>query len=345
MLPRRKKQNNNIKKLNQILIILTLLFLSIIVIYNRKIKISVGSNLDKKFIIESGQGLSNIADDLKEEGLIKSKFFFKVYAKVNGQQASFRSGSFDLNTDMNIKEITEELTKKNYLKPEEKLTFIEGWTLKDYSDLLSKSNLSGTEDFLKLVERDYSRDFSFLKDKPKNKNLEGYLFPDTYRFFTDVSGEEVVLKMLSNFDNKLTPKMREDISSQEKTIFEIITMASVIEKEVRSEKDMKIVSGIFWDRIKNGQALESCATLAYILGVNKPQYSYEDTRIESPYNTYINRGLPAGPIANPGIKAIEAAVYPEYTGYNYFLTASETGETIFSRTYEEHLINKNKYIK
>jgi len=345
MLPRRKKQNNNIKKLNQILIILTLLFLSIIVIYNRKIKISVGSNLDKKFIIESGQGLSNIADDLKEEGLIKSKFFFKVYAKVNGQQASFRSGSFDLNTDMNIKEITEELTKKNYLKPEEKLTFIEGWTLKDYSDLLSKSNLSGTEDFLKLVERDYSRDFSFLKDKPKNKNLEGYLFPDTYRFFTDVSGEEVVLKMLSNFDNKLTPKMREDISSQGKTIFEIITMASVIEKEVRSEKDMKIVSGIFWDRIKNSQALESCATLAYILGVNKPQYSYEDTRIESPYNTYINRGLPAGPIANPGIKAIEAAIYPEYTGYNYFLTASETGETIFSRTYEEHLINKNKYIK
>ncbi len=345
MLPRRKKQNNNIKKLNQILIILALLFLSIIVIYNRKIKISVGSNLDKKFIIESGQGLSNIADDLKEEGLIKSKFFFKVYAKVNGQQASFRSGSFDLNTDMNIKEITEELTKKNYLKPEEKLTFIEGWTLKDYSDLLSKSNLSGTEDFLKLVERDYSRDFSFLKDKPKNKNLEGYLFPDTYRFFTDVSGEEVVLKMLSNFDNKLTPKMREDISSQGKTIFEIITMASVIEKEVRSEKDMKIVSGIFWDRIKNSQALESCATLAYILGVNKPQYSYEDTRIESPYNTYINRGLPAGPIANPGIKAIEAAIYPEYTGYNYFLTASETGETIFSRTYEEHLINKNKYIK
>jgi UPF0755 protein len=198
---------------------------------------------------------------------------------------------------------------------------------------------------LELVEEDYSKDFSFLKDKPKNKNLEGYLFPDTYRFFTDVSGEEVILKMLSNFDNKLAPKMREDISSQGKTIFEIITMASVIEKEVRSEKDMKIVSGIFWDRIKNGQALESCATLAYILGVNKPQYSYEDTRIKSPYNTYINRGLPAGPIANPGIKAIEAAIYPEYTGYNYFLTASETGETIFSRTYEEHLINKNKYIK
>lgn len=345
MLPRRKKQNNNIKKLNQTLIILVLLFLSIIIIYNRKIKISVGSNLDKKFIIESGQGLSDIAEELKDEGLIKSKFFFKAHAKINGQQASFRSGSFDLNTDMNIKEITEELTKKNYLKPEEKLTFIEGRTLKDYSDLLSKSNLSDTEDFLKLVEQDYSKDFSFLKDKPKNKNLEGYLFPDTYRFFTDVSGEEVVLKMLSNFDNKLTPKMREDISSQGKTIFEIITMASVIEKEVRSEKDMKIVSGIFWDRIKNGQALESCATLAYILGVNKPQYSYEDTRIESPYNTYINRGLPAGPIANPGIKAIEAAIYPEYTGYNYFLTASETGETIFSRTYEEHLINKNKYIK
>jgi UPF0755 protein len=122
-------------------------------------------------------------------------------------------------------------------------------------------------------------------------------------------------------------------------------MASVIEKEVRSANDMKIVSGIFWNRIKNGQALESCATLAYILGVNKSQYSYEDTRINSPYNTYINRGLPAGPIANPGLKAIEAAIYPEDTAYNYFLTASETGETIFSKTYQEHLNNKNKYIK
>lgn len=346
MLPRKtKKQNNNIKKLNKILLSLGLLVLLFMVIYNHKISVTADSNLSKNFIIESGQGLTKIAKNLKKEDLIKSKLFFKIYAKLNGKQASFRSGNFNLKTNMSIKEITAELTKKVYLKPEEKLTFVEGWTLKDYSKLLSKSNLSEVSNFLELVEKDYLEKFSFLEGKPKNKNLEGYLFPDTYRFFTDVRAEEIIVKMLSNFDNKLTLKMRSDISQQGKTIFEIITMASVIEKEVRSEEDMKIVSGLFWDRIKNNQALESCATLAYILGVNKPQYSYEDTRIKSPYNTYINRGLPAGPIANPGIKAIEAAIYPEYTEYNYFLTASETGETIFSKTYEEHLANKNKYIK
>lgn len=345
LLRKRKKQNNNIKKLNKILLILGLVVLFFIIIYNQKINTTFGDGLSKNFIIESGEGLTKIAKNLKKEGLIKSKFFFKFYAKINGKQASFRSGNFSLKPNMNIKEITAELTKKVYLKPEEKLTFIEGWTLKDYSKLLSKSDLTEVNNFLELVEKDYLEKFSFLEDKPKNKNLEGYLFPDTYRFFTDISTEEIIIKMLSNFDNKLTLKMRADISQQDKTIFEIITMASVIEKEVRSEEDMKIVSGLFWDRIKNNQALESCATLAYILGVNKPQYSYEDTRIKSPYNTYINRGLPAGPIANPGIKAIEAAIYPEYTGYNYFLTASETGETIFSKTYEEHLVNKKKYIK
>lgn len=346
MLPKkRKKQNNNIKKLNKILLSLGLLVLLFIIIYNHKINVTADNISSKNFIIESGQSLTKIAKNLKKEDLIKSKFFFKVHAKLNGKQTSFRSGNFNLKTNMSIKEITAELTKKVYLKPEEKLTFVEGWTLKDYSKLLSKSNLSEVDNFLELVEKDYLEKFNFLEDKPKNKNLEGYLFPDTYRFFTDVRAEEIIVKMLSNFDNKLTSKMRLDISQQNKTIFEIITMASIIEKEVRSEKDMKIVSGLFWDRIKNNQALGSCATLAYILGVNKPQYSYEDTKIKSPYNTYINRGLPAGPIANPGIKAIEAAIYPEYTEYNYFLSASETGETIFSKTYEEHLINKNKYIK
>jgi UPF0755 protein len=107
---------------------------------------------------------------------------------------------------------------------------------------------------------------------------------------------------------------------------------------------MEIVSGLFWDRIKNRQALESCATLAYILGENKAQYSLEDTQINSPYNTYRNRGLPPGPITNPGLNAIKAAIYPIYTDYNYFLSDPKTGDTIWSKTFEEHKQNKWKYL-
>lgn len=329
-------------------------------LYSRGINNSSGTGDDVDFVIEKGQSVGSVSQNLKEQKLIKSKLIFKIYVKFSGQQANFKNGSYSLNPEMNIKEIVKELTPKIFLKPEEQITFIEGWNVRDYTKALNDKNLISSEDFLALVgepmldyrntknknyPKDYSEEFSFLKDKPKYYGLEGYLFPDTYRFFTDASDDEIIKKMLSNFDRKLTAKMRQDIVDQGKTIFEVITMASIVEKEVRSEKDMKIVAGIFWNRIKGQQALESCATLAYILGVNKAQYSYEDTRTPSPYNTYINRGLPPSPIANPGIKAIEAVIYPEMTNYNYFLTNSDTGETIFSRTYEEHLTNKNKYLK
>ncbi|MDD3711362.1 MAG: endolytic transglycosylase MltG [Patescibacteria group bacterium] len=344
----------------KIFLALVALFIVVLIIYSSIVNYSVDKGKDQDFVIEKGQGVSLIAKNLKKQDLIKSILVFKIYSKISGQQASFKEGSYILNPKMSIKQIVSELTPRIFLKPEEKLTFIEGWNIRDYSKLLNDRNLISPNDFLSLVgeplldyrfvenkkyPQDYSEEFSFLKDKPKFYSLEGYLFPDTYRFFIDTSDEEIIKKMLSNFDNKLTMKMREDIQEQGKTIHEIITMASIIEKEVPSVEDMKVVSGIFWDRIKNGQALESCATLAYILDLNKTQYSYEDTRIESPYNTYINRGLPPGPIANPGLNAILASIYPESTDYNYFLSNPKNGETIFSKTYQEHLNNKAKYIK
>jgi UPF0755 protein len=149
--------------------------------------------------------------------------------------------------------------------------------------------------------------------------------------------------MLENFDEKLTLQMREEIKSQEKSVFEILTMASILEKEVKSENDMKIASGIFWDRIEAGMPLQSCATVAYVLGQEKKQYSIADTQISSPYNTYLVKGLPPGPIDNPGMNSIEAAIYPTKTEYQFFLTDPATGNTIFSKTLEEHAANKAKY--
>jgi UPF0755 protein len=122
-------------------------------------------------------------------------------------------------------------------------------------------------------------------------------------------------------------------------------MASILEKEVKDEADMKLVADIFWRRLENGQRLESCATLAYALGQNKPQYSYEETRLASPYNTYINDGLPPGPICNPSLKAIRSAIYPTANDYNFFLNRPDNGQTIFSRTFEEHKLNKDKYLQ
>ncbi len=251
-------------------------------------------------------------------------------------------------------------------RPEKTVRLIEGWTSRDIGQYLEGQGIWQSEEFLEAAgfprvdysqekempqPLDFSDDFSFLEDKPKNRGLEGYLYPDTYRVYAASSTPaDLIEKMLLNFDKHLTTQMRADIAKQGKTIYEIITMASLLEKEAPinyangDNNDARIISGIFWDRIKAGQALQSCASLAYILGVNKVQYSAEDTQIESEYNTYKYRGLPPGPISNPGILAIEAAIYPISTNYNYFLTPAGSKEIIYATTYEEHLLNKNKYL-
>ena len=185
---------------------------------------------------------------------------------------------------------------------------------------------------------------------PKNLSLEGYLFPDTYYFRKEEGGDgkegikNFVKLMLTNFDKKLTPALRTEIERQKKSIFEIVTTSSLIEKEVRTFDDKKIVSGILRKRLKTGIPLQIDATIVFITGKKTTEISIEETKIDSPYNTYKYKGLPLGPIANPGIESIIAALYPESSEYWYYLSAPD-GKTIFSRTLEEHNIAKFKYLK
>ncbi len=302
------------------------------------------SAAENVFIVNQGDGAKIIANNLKQAGLIRSANFFTLYVWLNKKQAELLAGEYSLNQTMSIKKIVSTISSGQAQSREKEITIIEGWNIKEINKYLLENKIIADDSFIKLASSGMGK-IHFLSDAPKTATLEGYLFPDTYRIFKDATAEDIIIKMLENFDKKLTTQMRDDIKKQNKTIYEIITMASLVEKEVRTEEDMKIVSGIFWDRIKNGQALESCASIAYILGEKKAQYSYEDTRIKSPYNTYLNRGLPPGPIANPGINAITAAIYPKYTDYNYFLSDPATGKTIYSKTLAEHNLNKAKYLK
>lgn len=309
------------------------------------------NNQEIKFVIVKGDGVKQICENLDKAGLIKSNISFNVYVWFKGNQADFKAGEYILKQNMNIKEISSKLTGNNALSKEKLITVIEGWDINDINNYLEKNNLFVENNFLSLAKTKIS-DWRFriskpifLNGAPASANLEGFLFPDTYRLFQDAIAEDMIIKMLNNFDKKLTTQMRQDIIQQNKSIYQIIIMASIIEKEVRTLEDMQIVSGVFWDRLKNGQPFQSCATLAYILGEKKSQYSLADTKVDSPYNTYQNQGLPPGPIANPGLNAIKAAIYPKYTDYNYFLSRPDTGETVFSRTFEEHNRNKVKYLK
>ncbi|MBL7155417.1 MAG: endolytic transglycosylase MltG [Candidatus Portnoybacteria bacterium] len=281
---------------------------------------------EQSFTIEKGEGLREIAADLEKEGLIRNKIYFKYYVFCKGWAARLQAGQYTLSPSLNITQIAETIVKGKAASQEITITIPEGFTLKQIDARLTKAGLIEAGELL------------------KQSQLEGYLFPDTYRFNQEATLDEIISKMRDNFDRKLDEDLRNEIAKQGKTLKEIIIMASLLEKEVATDQDRQIVSGIFWQRLKNSYPLESCATIAYILGIDKWRYSMTDTKVESPYNTYQNIGLLPGPICNPGLSAIEAAVYPEPSDYYFFLSKPD-GQTVFSQTLEEHNENKAKYLQ
>ncbi|MCX6738352.1 MAG: endolytic transglycosylase MltG [Candidatus Parcubacteria bacterium] len=311
--------------------------------YQLYIPLNSGTS-EKIFTIERGSGLSVIASQLKQEGLIKSKTAFSFYVFISGGQYKLKTGEYSISSSMSISEIANKIIKGDIKGI--KITIIEGWNINDIAKYLDEKGIFSKESFLQAIvpSKEIVKEFDFLIDKPEKNNLEGYLFPDTYWITDKTDVNEFVRMMLNNFNNKVTPEMREEIYSQEKMIFEIVTMASIIEKEVATEQDRQIVSGIFWRRLESHIPLQSCATVAYALGIDKWRYTINDTQVNSPYNTYKYAGLPAGPISNPGISAINAAIHPKETGYLYFLSKPD-GETVFSRTLKEHNLAIQRYLK
>ncbi len=334
-------KNKKILAIGGGLIILILIFLFV---FLYQLNTPLSKNVKETiFIIKEGEGLGEIAKNLRKEGLINNKLVFFYYVWLKGKTGNLQAGNYNLSPSMTISEIVDKIINGEVVADWIKVTIPEGWTNKQIEERLTGLEVINPKDydFYRITTESYS----FLSDRPLNTNLQGYLFPDTYYFYKDSTAEDIVKKMLDNFGEKMTEDLKEEIEKQDKTVFEIITMASILEREVRTYEDMRIVSGIFWKRVENNYPLESCATIAYILGKDKWRYSYEDTRIESPYNTYINIGLPPSPINNPGLSAIKAAIYPEDSDYNFFLSDPETGKTIFSKTLEEHNQNKVRYFE
>ncbi len=303
---------------------------------------SPSSNHTITYIAKSGQGDDEIAKDLEEQGIIKSNYFFRFYVIVSFQHAKLQAGKYLLSPNMSIYQIVKKIVFGDVIK--QKITILEGWDLDDIGKYFQTNGVLSKKDFEELAKRDFSNRFDFLNDKPKDVSLEGYLFPDTYEVFGGGNGEDIFKNILSNFDKKITPDLTGEITAQKKSIFEIITVASLIEKEVKLVSDKKTVSGIIWKRLKLGMPLQIDATINYITGKNDPGVAIKDTKIDSPYNTYKYKGLPKGPISNPGIESISAAIYPKDTQYLFYLSGFD-GRTIFSKTLAEHNVARAKYLK
>ncbi len=295
------------------------------------------------YIVQEGKGTKDIADDLEKQQVIKSSLFFRLYAAVSGQYSKLQAGKYELSSSMSIYKIVGRLSSGDVVSF--KITLLEGWTLKDMSHYLQEQHFYSSKSFIESTKKDWSQQFTFLKDKPKSFNLEGYIFPDTYKVYPDDNVDALIEKALNNFNKKLTPDLRQEISKQNKSIFQIITMASIIEKEANKMEDKKIISGILWKRLKNGMPLQVDSTINFITGKSDGKAAIKDTKVDSLYNTYKYGGLPLGPISNPGMDSILAAIYPKESSYWYYLAADGTGQTIFSKTLEEHQAAIDKYFK
>ena len=329
-----------------IVVVIALFSLSYFYVEKKLTGRASNSDVEQSFSIKEGEGVNPIASRLDRNGLISHRYWFEIYIWSKNKESNIVVGTYNLSPNMTIPEIVDVITSGKGKKEDQTVTVIEGWDNNQIGEYLAGKGISSKEEFLNegALTEQYRPYFAFLQGLPKDRTLEGYLFPDTYNVIQGkTTAGQLISKMLSNFDKKLTDSLKEDIKKSKHSLDDIVIMASIIEREVPKEMDRKIVSGIFWKRIKQKQSLDSCATISYILGVNKKQYSYEDTRIDSPYNTYINRGLPPGPIGNPGISAIMAALYPQESDYYYFLSDPKTGETIFSRTLDEHNRAKDEH--
>lgn len=301
----------------------------------------------KLFTVEESEYPASISRRLQEQGLIKNAWLFRWYLSQSGLDKKIIPGIWELRPGLSFRSLAQMFT--DIQSASIQLTFIEGWDLNRYSLLLdTKSDFLRAGDWFFYTgsssKEDFSQQFYFLKDKPPLAGLEGYLFPDTYRLHYYSSTEEIIILMLKNFETKLTPELRTEINRQEKTIFQIVTMASLAEAEAREEKDRRLVADILWRRLAIGMPLQLDSTVNYFLGTKKPAVSLKDRETDSPYNTYRYAGLPLGPINNPGLNAILAAIYPEKNDYWFFLTGTD-GVMHYSKTLEEHNRNKVQYMK
>ena len=281
------------------------------------------------FTVSKGDNIREIASDLTAQRLIRSPIGFYLLVKLMGIERQIQAGEFRLQRTMNSSEIAKGLT---HGMMDTWITILEGWRTEEIATKLAKDLDIPEKEFLTIAE-------------------EGKMFPDTYRVPKDATAGAIVTLLKENFLKKITPKMLEDLKKVHLTLDEVIVLASIVEREGKTEVDRPVIAGVLLNRLEQGWPLETDATLQYALGYQskektwwKKELTDEDKEVDSPYNTYKNTGLPPGPIANPGIQAISAVMYPKQTDYMFYLHDIK-GNVHYARTLEEHERNIDTYLR
>ncbi len=297
-------------------------------------------------IIAEGDSVHSVADSLRDAGVIRSPLFLKIAYRFFRISEHVYPGVVAIDSNCNVRCIVHKITSDD--RSLVRFTMTEGQDIRDLAKILETKKLGTGSELYAVVgvpasapttRIDFTKEFSFLTGVPKNISYEGYLFPDTYDFSHDASVEDVVRSMLKNFDRRVTPEIRASAAKQGRTLHEVITMASILEKEVRRPDERRMVADLLWRRIDRGMGLQVDASVNYATGAEGLFTTRTDRASFSLWNTYKYKDLPVGPIGNPGIASIQAALDPKPNNYVFYLT-SPKGTVHYGRTLEEHVANK-----
>jgi len=312
--------------INKLFFIFSMIFLiTILFVTAIYFPLEENSATQKVINIPSGTNAKEIVVVLEENEIIrKNNYIFRILIKLLKLEDQLKYGEYNLSPSMNMLQILDKLVKGEVIVY--KITIPEGYIYTQIAELLDKKEIVEKETFLKLVN-------------DGEKSWEGYLFPDTYEVPKRYGSENMLKLLLSHFNHIVDEKLKDKAEEIGFSMEEIIILASIIEKESKFTEERRQVSSVFHNRLKKGMKLQSCATIQYILEEPKEKLDESDLKIDSPYNTYLYKGLPPGPISNPGLDSIMATLEPKEEDYLYFVLG-ENGRHIFSKTYQEHLKNK-----
>jgi UPF0755 protein len=302
------------------------------------------------FVIESGQHANQVAENLAAAGLLFDAELFINYVRYQGFDAQLAAGSFRLTPQLTIPELALILTQTQIIDVE--VNFLTGWRLEEmghYLDTVKPAEIDAQE-FIAFAQRSQPlslSQYAFLATLPPDATLEGFLFPGSYRIPTDADAAHLVTLMLDRFDQQVTEAMIQSFSLQQLTVYEAVTLASVVQREAVDVAERPLIAGVFLNRLQLGMQLQADATVQYAIGNQtngwwKSPLSAVDLTADSPYNTYLYPALPPGPIANPGLSALQAVAQPQESDFIFFVAdcaPGSEGQHLFSVTYEEHLLN------
>ena len=283
--------------------------------------------------VRQGVTTGEIADELAAKRLIKNRTAFLFAAKSAGLDKSLQAGEYFLSRNMDAKTIIATMAKG--ATADVQVTIPEGYTVEQIAVLLEEKGLVRKERFLSLAKTFAPLDKEAVRPGVTYR-AEGFLFPDTYRIHRGASEEEILKLLAGEFAKKITPEIQTQIQASGRSLYDVIVLASLVEREAQLPKERPMVARVFLNRLRIEMPLQSCATIQYILGYPKEELTIADTQLPSPYNTYLNPGLPPGPVANPGLASIRAALNPGEGDWLYFVVDGKTGGHRFSRTLAEH---------